>query len=169
MGCCGLQRAKVIAGNVFSPFSIMFNFLIIRRYFSSSQNFCFMKIFNTFKKHFKNCGNCSRQQFSTTIFGSNNESRSNCCFMKFREPIHQSQRTILVCQFKIKFLTITLIIFDKTTFRKFCFSTCEIVLYVVILPHFRENFRNTKLYSNEHKVIAIFVYRNDAIVSMKFS
>ena len=33
-----------------------------------------MKIFNMFRKHFKNFGNYTRHQFTTMIFGQNNES-----------------------------------------------------------------------------------------------
>ena len=65
-------------------------------------------------------------------------------------------------------MTIAVIIFDHIIFRKVCFSIGRTALYVVILPHFRENFRNAKRFSNECKVIATFVYRDDDIVSMNF-
>ena len=40
-----------------------------------------------FKKDLRIFGNYTWQWFSTATFRRNNKSSSNCCFIKFREPI----------------------------------------------------------------------------------
>ena len=87
MEYCGIQSAKIIGGNLFSPFSSIndiyfFNYWKIilhnQEFFVTWIKYAFIiKVFNMFKKH-----------FLEIAADSGLESSSNGYFMKFRMPIH---------------------------------------------------------------------------------